>query len=137
MIPVCNSFKINPILQKIACLAFITVLVTGCGNERDNDTIEGVYTAHSSHEYALYWDTLSLKAISKKGGTFLISHHSGIQRIRDGKRKTKEYKKTELVGNWYKDSRQLKTEKLGRVYSFPETGDIVFMGTVPYYKILQ
>ena len=94
-----------------------------------------MYVTQTSNEYSITWDTVYITAISKKSGTNFIHHKAGYQRIRNGKGKSRGQKETSLVGSWYEERRQLKTEKLGRVYTFPENGKTLLMGTIPYTKI--
>ena len=119
-------------------IIFISLVQQSCSDNPNHDkqlSIEGVYVTHTNNEFSLTWDTIQISVVSKKAGTYLINHKAGYQRIRNGKILDKEYKETALIGNWYKEGRQLKTEKLGRVYSFPEGSKELLLGTVPYTKI--
>ena len=117
-------------------MMLITVIISSCGASTENSPgIEGAYIAFSNNEFSITKDTISISVLNKKGGTYFIQHRAGYQRIRKGRLQEKESKETNLIGHWQEGPRQLKTEKLGRVYSFSEDGRLLLMGTVPYTKI--
>ena len=124
--------------RSIYIITLLIILNTGCDVNADSNKypqLEGVYVKYATNEFSITWDTIYISVISKKSGTYFINHKAGYHRIRNGRLQDKEHKETGLIGSWMEESRQLKTENLGRVYSFPEDSKSLLMGTVPYSKI--
>jgi conjugation system TraG family ATPase len=104
-----------------------------CNNSAKD--ISGTYINTSEGEFSIAMDTVVIKQYNNH--TYSIERSTGYNRIVDGVKQGKEFKKESSFGLMDENSGQLTEQKHGRIYIISPSGNEIMIGSNRYKKIRQ
>ena len=122
----------NDIRNGVVSVLLLFVFCVSCNTTTTKD-ISGMYVNISKNEFSIAMDTVVIHHYNNS--TYRIERSTGFNRIINGVKQNKKYKKESSVGVLDGKSGQLQEQKYGRVYSFTESGNELIIGSAFYRKI--
>ncbi|NOW95853.1 hypothetical protein [Mucilaginibacter sp. SG564] len=103
------------------------------GTAEAQSFIDGMYLNHARGIYAIADDTLIFTHTLDK--YYIITRHTGYQRIRDGKLLPKMHKLERVEGDFDRQSNLLRETTAGRVFRFDPDKGILILKQAVYRKL--
>ena len=126
-------------MKKLFLFIIIAEFVfAACGNlqtDKVRGFIPGVYVKEINDEYTKGKDTLIISIIDKKSGSYTIVRKTTYQQFIDGKTLSPKNDRHKWIAIYIPDTKQLKEQNQGRVFSFSPDKALLSMGSSEYRKI--
>ncbi len=110
------------------------LVLCGC-SQREADFVPGMYVKQFAQEYNVGSDTLVISAVNVSEGNYSIARHLTYVPIKDGKRLKPQSERANWLGSYNKDSKQLMVKPSGKVLTFSEEKQCLYIGNSVYNKI--
>lgn len=118
------------IIKSLLC----ALMLGGC-SEPDADFIPGTYVKQFTQQYNIGSDTLVINVVNPSEGSYSIARHLTYVPIKDGKRLKQQSERANWFGSYNKDSKQLMVQPSGKVLTFSEEKQCLYIGNSVYNKI--
>jgi hypothetical protein len=126
-------------MKKLFPVFFIAgFTATACNSlqqDKVRDFIPGVYVKEINQEFAKGMDTLIIETLDEAAGSYTIIRRSGYQQMIDGRKLTPKNEVHKWTAVFDGDTKQLKEQNKGRVFTFSPEQNILTMGSSEYRKI--
>jgi hypothetical protein len=109
-------------------------MLSGC-SQQETDFIPGTYVKQFAQQYNIGSDTLIITAVTPSGGSYAIARYLSYVPIKDGKRLKAQSESAHWMGGYNKDSKQLIVQPSGKVLTFSQDSNCLYIGNSMYNKI--
>jgi hypothetical protein len=115
--------------------SLLSVLMLGGCSQPETDFIPGMYVKQFAQEYNVGSDTLVISTVNVSEGNYSIARHLAYVPIKDGKRLKQQSQRANWLGSYNKDSKQLTVQPSGKVLTFSEAKQCLYIGNSVYNKV--
>lgn len=126
-------------MKKLFQVFFIAgFFVASCNSlqqDKVRDFIPGVYVKEISQEFAKGMDTLIIELLDETAGSYTIMRRSGYQQTIDGRKLTPKNEVYKWTAVFDADTKQLREQNKGKVFTFSLEQNTLTMGSSEYRKI--
>lgn len=126
-------------MKKVFQFVFIAgFIVTACNSLQQDevrDFIPGIYVKEINQEFARGMDTLIIETLDEAGGSYSITRRSGYQQTIDGRKLTPKNEVHKWTAVFDVNTKQLKEQNKGKVFTFSPEQNTLTMGSSEYRKI--
>lgn len=116
----------------VKCLLFVLML-DGC-SRFEIDFIPGTYVKQFMQKYNEGSDTLVITVVNPSG-SYAVSRHLNFTPIKDGKKLKPQLQIANWLGTYNKNSKQLMIQPNGKVLTFSEEKQCLYIGNSVYKKL--
>lgn len=117
----------------VKCLLFVLML-DGCSRP-EIDFIPGTYVKQFVQEYNEGCDTLAVTVVNPLDGSYAVSRHLNFTPIKNGKKLKPQLQIAQWFGMYNKNSKQLMIQPNGKVLTFSEEKQCLYIGNSIYNKL--
>lgn len=96
---------------QLICILLAFLWIVSCINR--DPLISGIYVNHGESEYSIADDTLYIEPLKLNEKTYMIQEHVGFQRIRNGKKLSREFQTRKWIATWDPEKQVLTQDALG------------------------
>jgi hypothetical protein len=122
------------VITFIAQGLLLAIMLGGC-SQPDADFIPGMYVKQFAQQYNTGSDTLVIEVVNSSVGRYVITRCLSYTPINDGKKLKQQQQMAKWLGSYNRDSKQLIVQPNGKVLTFSQEKQCLYMGNGIYQKI--